>query len=240
MNLRRIYFAIPAAGRSLRFSETAVGIQNKLFSEIDAGLTVLEASVDACLNSGVAAGLVLAVGENLPVPVRDGLLKRCKTVGMSLEFVAGGDSRQESVFSCLAALKDRADYVLIHDAARPLCAKEDIYELVQGVFRDQAALLARPVVASLKLSEDGNTVTKSVERSTYWEAETPQGFYFPLIYQAHKAAIETGLKATDDAQLVEATGQAVTLIPSRFSNLKITNAEDLIVARALWNARKAA
>ncbi|TWA87281.1 2-C-methyl-D-erythritol 2,4-cyclodiphosphate synthase [Azospirillum brasilense] len=148
------------------------------------------------------------------------------------EPVAGGASRQDSVRNGLEALAESApDRVLIHDAARPLIDSDTIDAVIAALDTHPAALAAVPVTDTLKRGE-GGLVTGTVDRGGLWRAQTPQGFRFPDILAAHRAA--AGLELTDDAAVAERAGLPVALVPAREENFKVTTPDDLTrAARAL-------
>lgn len=159
------------------------------------------------------------------------------------EPVAGGASRQDSVRNGLEALAESApDLVLIHDAARPLIDADTIDAVIAALDHCPAALAAVPVADTLKRGNGGlggglggGLVTGTVDRSGLWRAQTPQGFRFPDILAAHRAA--AGLELTDDAAVAERAGLPVALVPAREENFKVTTPDDLTrAARALDSA----
>lgn len=151
------------------------------------------------------------------------------------EPVAGGASRQESVRSGLEALADSApNLVLIHDAARPLIAADTVSAVIAALDTHPAAIAAVPVTDTLKRGVEG-VIVGTVDRDGLWRAQTPQGFRFPDILAAHRAAV--GLELTDDAAVAERSGLPVALVPSPEENFKVTTPDDLArAARVLDSA----
>jgi 2-C-methyl-D-erythritol 4-phosphate cytidylyltransferase len=125
--------------------------------------------------------------------------------------------------------------VLIHDAARPFTDPNHIREVVAHSATTGAAILAVPVVSTLKQSR-GETmvIEKTVPRAGLWEAQTPQCFSYELIARAHATARESGYTGTDDASLVERLGVPVSLVRGSSKNIKITTPEDLELARWIY------
>lgn len=162
--------------------------------------------------------------------------ENCDTAlaGMALlEPVTGGGSRQESARLGLESLVgNEPDTVLIHDAARPFADAATITRTLAALATHPAALPAVPVSDTLKRERTGEgapLVGRTVERSGLWRAQTPQGFRFPEILAAHRAA--AGLDLTDDAAVAEHAGLDVALVPGSEANIKITTEEDLERAR---------
>jgi 2-C-methyl-D-erythritol 4-phosphate cytidylyltransferase/2-C-methyl-D-erythritol 2,4-cyclodiphosphate synthase len=148
--------------------------------------------------------------------------------------VAGGARRQDSVRAGLEALAVAAPTsVLIHDAARPFLPAELIDRVIDSLKTNQGALPALPVTDSLKRAEGGR-VTGTVARESLWQAQTPQGFKFDAILEAHRAAAkEPGRDFTDDCGVAEWFGLKVALVEGAESNRKLTTEEDLRIANEL-------
>lgn len=151
--------------------------------------------------------------------------------------VSGGGSRQESVRLGLEALaSDPPDLVLIHDAARPFVTRKLIDEIIAVLKLADGAIAAIPMTDTVKLS-DGQHILKGIARDGLWRAQTPQGFRFQAILQAHRAA--RGLALTDDADVAEHAGLRVRLVPASEDNFKITHEADFARAgRLLASAPK--
>jgi 2-C-methyl-D-erythritol 4-phosphate cytidylyltransferase/2-C-methyl-D-erythritol 2,4-cyclodiphosphate synthase len=139
--------------------------------------------------------------------------------------VAGGATRQDSVRFGLEALASAApDVVLVHDAARPVIPPGTIPALLAALKQTAGAIPAMPVGDTLKRVDDGR-ITATVPREGLYRAQTPQAFRFPVLLAAHRAGI--GVAATDDASLLEATGESVAIVPGSDCNIKLTYPEDL-------------
>lgn len=152
-----------------------------------------------------------------------------------LEPVNGGETRQDSVRLGLDSLKDLGPVkVLIHDGARPFVDHGTIGRVVRALDRHPGALPVMPVVDTLKKGKDG-FVADTVDRSTLFRAQTPQGFRYAEIVAAHHAVI--GQELTDDAAVAEKAGLAVELVPGIEDNVKITTAADLERARRLFEGQ---
>jgi 2-C-methyl-D-erythritol 4-phosphate cytidylyltransferase/2-C-methyl-D-erythritol 2,4-cyclodiphosphate synthase len=143
----------------------------------------------------------------------------------------GGARRQDSVRLGLEALEGNApDAVLIHDAARPFVDADLIARVIAGVALHSGAMPCLPVTDTLKRGDAGRIV-ETVSREDLWRAQTPQGFSFPLILAAHRAAArDPTLDFTDDAAVAEWFGLEVALVAGSEHNRKLTTAEDLKIA----------
>jgi 2-C-methyl-D-erythritol 4-phosphate cytidylyltransferase/2-C-methyl-D-erythritol 2,4-cyclodiphosphate synthase len=139
--------------------------------------------------------------------------------------VAGGATRQESVLRGLEGLRAAApETVLIHDGVRPLVDAALIDRVIDGLAEHVAVLPALPVTDTLKRVADDH-VLGTVERAGLFRAQTPQGFRYPAILDAHRR--QAGSAMTDDVALAEAAGIAVAVVAGDECNLKITAPEDL-------------
>jgi 2-C-methyl-D-erythritol 4-phosphate cytidylyltransferase/2-C-methyl-D-erythritol 2,4-cyclodiphosphate synthase len=147
--------------------------------------------------------------------------------------VAGGRERQDSVAAgCQAAAGLGAAWVVVHDAVRPL-AQSALFSLVIAEARAAgAAIVAVPIVDTVKRDNGVGSVAATVDRSNLWLVQTPQAFRLDLLRQAQEEARAQGLTATDEAGLVEALGVEVKLVMGSRENLKITTPEDLKLAKA--------
>jgi len=157
--------------------------------------------------------------------------------GRLLAPVMGGERRQDSVRAGLEALADNApDGVLIHDAARPLVDAALISRVIDSLGTNAGALPCLPVTDTLKRSEAGR-IAGTVAREGLWRAQTPQGFKFDDILEAHRAAArDSTLDFTDDASVAEWSGIAVALVQGSEHNRKLTTAEDLKIADEMLRA----
>lgn len=154
-----------------------------------------------------------------------------------VQFVAGGASRQESVYSGLKFLeKLDPEFVLVHDAARPFVTAGIVGRCLDAARRHGAAAAGVPMADTVKKTDGAGLVTDTVARDRLWRAQTPQAFRYRDLMAAHVAA--AGQALTDDAAVAEAAGLAVAMSPGSEDNFKITAAEDL--ARADRIARAAA
>src|SRR2546429_1247812 len=149
----------------------------------------------------------------------------------------GGESRQASVRAGLAALGD-CDFVLVHDAARPLATAALVRRVLAAAMESGAAFPAISPRDAVKRVE-GNRLVESLDRSRVVLAQTPQGFAYSLLARAHREAADAGLVGDDDAQLVAAAGHAVTVVQGEPANIKLTTPEDFAVVEALIKEQEA-
>jgi 2-C-methyl-D-erythritol 4-phosphate cytidylyltransferase len=147
---------------------------------------------------------------------------------LGVEVVEGGQHRADSVQRALEQVKNEIDFVAVHDAARPCLADPWIDDVFAAAVRDGAAILGAPVRSTLKRADQKKRIVETVDRQSLWEAQTPQVFRRELLIQAY--AKRGHEPVTDDAQLVERLGHAVTIVASSPLNLKITTRDDLKLA----------
>ena len=139
--------------------------------------------------------------------------------------IKGGNSRQESVKLGLEAIKEyNPEIVLIHDGARPFVSYQLISDIINALDNNDGVIPAIPVKDTLKLCENG-LITKTVNRDNLWQAQTPQGFAYNKIFDAHQKLRNQAL--TDDASLFEALGIKVAIVNGDAVNEKITLNQDL-------------
>jgi len=177
--------------------------------------------------------LVELAGRPLWTWSRDALLEggveRVVVVGDVEDGIVGGPRRQDSVAAGLAEIPEDVEYVLVHDAARPLLSADLVRRVIEGLVRSDAVVPVVPVADTLKQVRDG-VVVGTLGRSNTFVVQTPQGFRTDLLRKAHAT---TAVEVTDDASMVEALGESVTTVPGVVGNLKITYPADLALAEAL-------
>lgn len=155
-------------------------------------------------------------------------------LGLSHVPVFGGSRRQDSVRAGLQALAPRnPDFVLIHDAARPLTPPAVVQSVIAALDGADGALPAVPVSDTIKRSRDGRTIEATEDRRTLYAAQTPQGFRFARILSAHLRAAGQPREFTDDAAVAEWAGMNVVLTPGDSRNIKLTLPEDFARAERL-------
>ena len=143
-------------------------------------------------------------------------------------FVIGGRRRQDSVLNGLKAVSKNSDWVLIHDSARPFIDSKSIKKVILAAKKNSAAILGVKPKATIKFSHKRNIVSKTLNRDKLWEVQTPQVFKKSLILEAYRKYSKSNV--TDDASLVEKLGKRVVVVEGDYRNIKITTAEDLLVA----------
>ena len=213
---------LPAAGRSSRFKDD---YYKKPFAPL-AGKAVWLHSAERFLQRKDVAQVLVVIA---PQDREDFNFKFGSNVAiLGIDVVQGGAERFDSVAAALARVKPEADFVCIHDAARPCLADAWIDQIFLAAETTGAAILAVPVASTLKRVGHDHKIVETVPREGLWEAQTPQVFRRQLLMDAH--ARRGDFPATDDAQLVERIGHAVTVVAGSPVNIKITSKEDLRLA----------
>jgi 2-C-methyl-D-erythritol 4-phosphate cytidylyltransferase/2-C-methyl-D-erythritol 2,4-cyclodiphosphate synthase len=223
------YALIVAAGRGSRLG----GDVPKQYRPLG-GQPVLRRTAAAFLGHPAVSGVRVVIHPD------DAALYAEAVAGLALLApVHGGATRQDSVRLGLESLAPLApERVLIHDAARPFIAPEPIAAAAAALDRAPGALVAVPVVDTVKRQNGAGGVGDTVDRRGLWRAQTPQAFRFAEILAAHRAA--AGRDLTDDAAVAEQAGLPVVFVPGDEANFKITTEADLARAeRALAAARPA-
>ena len=213
---------IPAAGSSSRFGDKNY---KKTFIQLDGKAVWLHSAERFMDRKDVCQTIVVIAEED-----RDFFKTKFGATAAILgaEIVIGGKERSDSVQNAIAKLNSEADYVAIHDAARPCIADAWISEVFRAAENSGAAILATQVTGTLKKSMDGKSISETVPRQGLWEAQTPQVFRRDLLEKAYSQRGD--FSATDDAQLMEQMGQTVTIVKGSSLNLKITRRDDLKLA----------
>jgi 2-C-methyl-D-erythritol 4-phosphate cytidylyltransferase len=163
--------------------------------------------------------------------VKQSALKKVRSV------VAGGAQRQDSVRAGLDRLSPEANYVAVHDAARPLVMPEQIERVFVLAQEHGAAALAEPITDTLKRADENRFVTGGVAREGVYAMQTPQIFSRQLLVDAYAAVAANNLSITDEVSAVEQLGARVLLVPNEEFNVKITFPRDLLLAQSALTRR---
>jgi 2-C-methyl-D-erythritol 4-phosphate cytidylyltransferase len=158
-----------------------------------------------------------------------------------LAFANPGKERQGSVENGLNKLVEissgNCKYAAIHDSARPLVTIEEVCNVVRDAKEHGAAVLGVPCKATIKESEDGAFVLRTIPRARLWEVHTPQVVQIDVLLRGFAKVKAENLEVTDDVSIVEALGEPVKLTLGEYTNLKITTPEDMDVAEAILQDR---
>lgn len=215
---------LPAAGKSSRFGGTA---RKKVFADL-AGRAVWLRSTELFVNRDDVVQTLFVVAADDEEWFREKF--RPNLAFLDVEVVVGGAERADSVANALARVKPDADFIAVHDAARPLIAKEWITAVFKAGIEHGAAILATPVTSTVKRVADTTRIVETVPRVDLWMAQTPQVSRRDWLEDAF--AKRGSFQPTDEAQLLERAGYTTHVVPGSPLNFKITAAEDLKMAEA--------
>ena len=224
---------IPAAGIGRRMQQTPNGDIPKQYQQI-LGKTILEHTLERIDQLDFLSGITVVLGAN------DTWWKGLDiTLKHTLMTTTGGAERANSVLNGLQAIAGQAketDWVLVHDAARPCVALEDIHKLVDTLSdTDSGGLLVTCITETLKKLSEDSRVDKTVPREDYALAATPQMFRYGALYSAMEKALADKSAITDEANAMENAGHTIQYVQGRADNIKITHTEDLLLAEFFLN-----
>ena len=222
---------VPAAGRGLRMGGTVP----KQFLSLGGEPLIIQ-SLRTLQAAPVVDRIVLAVPLADVEYCENEIVLRHRFTKVT-KVVAGGIERQDSVRNALAQVPSETEIVLIHDAVRPFVTLQMIAEVVAAARKEGAAIIALPMRDTVKQVRTDGTIERTVDRSPLWFAQTPQAFRRDWIEIAHKKAYAEGIRATDDAFLVEWLGHSVAVVEGSGENIKVTRPEDLVIGEAILASR---
>ncbi|OOW04301.1 2-C-methyl-D-erythritol 4-phosphate cytidylyltransferase [Pseudomonas sp. MF6396] len=231
-SLPAFWAVIPAAGVGARMAAD----RPKQYLQLG-GRTILEHSLDCFLDHPCLKGVVVSIAAD--DPYWPGLACASDT---RIQRAAGGRERADSVLNALLLLHAQGaadnDWVLVHDAARPNLARADLDRLLGELANDPVGgLLAVPARDTLKRADANGRVSATIDRSTVWQAYTPQMFRLGALHRALADSLVADVAITDEASAIEWSGQAPRLVEGRNDNIKVTRPEDLEWLRQRWANR---
>jgi 2-C-methyl-D-erythritol 4-phosphate cytidylyltransferase/2-C-methyl-D-erythritol 2,4-cyclodiphosphate synthase len=181
---------------------------------------LLERSIDAFRSHPLIGEVIVALSPQASMPgAMDGV-----------RIVEGGARRQDSVANAFDAVREDAEIVLVHDAARPFVSAEVITRTIEAAAAHGAAIAAVAAVDTVKRVDAGKTIIETLPREEIYLAQTPQGFRRDVLARAIELG-RSGVDGTDEAALAERAGHRVQVVTGENSNVKITTASDLERAR---------
>ncbi len=223
-----------AAGRSTRMG-AAEGVRKPFL--VLRGRTVIE-------HAAAVFGAIPAVREIVVVGHADDL-ERLRALAASSPalrkvraIVAGGDERPDSVRAGLDACDPSCELVAVHDAARPLVPRAVVEAALAMAAQRGAALVALPVVDTIKTSPDGQHATGTLDRRGLWAAQTPQVFRLEILRELAERARADGFQPTDEAALHERYVGPIPLVHGTPENLKLSTPQDLLLLAAILRVRE--
>ncbi len=210
---------IPAAGSGTRFG----GSIPKQFQPIG-GKPMVQYVVERFMLEEAVGRIVVAIPELLLTTVKQAPEDR-------VQFVAGGETRQQSVTNAIAAAGEDFEIIAVHDAVRPFFRLATFHALIEAARECGAAFPALPLTDTIHATRDGQ-LSATVDRSSLVAAQTPQCFRPEVLRDVLARAEREAFDATDEAGLAARFGYQVRVIPGDPFNIKITRPEDLALAEA--------
>ncbi len=221
----KITVVIPAAGSGKRFGENK---QLKILGDRPLVFHTLKPFIDSELINEI---VVVAPKNDVQQLSRE--LKSMISV-KSVMVVAGGNTRQKSVFNGLKAASDSSELICVHDAVRPFVTKELIEKAVNACSEHDGVIVAQSSTDTIKKVMD-DQIMETLPRETIWRAQTPQVFSKSALQEALKMAEDENIQGTDEASLLERIGYQVGFVEGSSLNIKITTEEDWVFAEAIFN-----
>ena len=220
---------ITAAGKGERYG----GKQNKVFAKFKDRALFIRA-IELFVNRDDVCQTILAVSPSDAQYVKDQYGPNLGFMGVTL--VEGGAYRWQTVANGLKAVNEEAEFVAVHDATLICTTLEMIDRVFAEATKSGAAILAAPLSGTIKRVSGAGVVDETVSREGLFEAQTPQVFRKEVLRAAY-AALTEGTEATDDAEIVSASGHDVTVVDCDMRNMKITYPGDLALAGAIIKSR---
>lgn len=227
---KNVAVIICAAGAGSRFN----GKKKKQFTNV-AGKAAFLYSVELFSSLDSVKQIILAISpdDRESVEIHWG----ANLQFFNVKSCIGGSERFETVKNALKLVKDDIDLIAVHDAVRCCTKKDWVEDCFKAAEKSQAAVLACPVVPTIKNVKDG-AIIETVDRTNLYEAQTPQVFSAGILKKAYDNLENLDKSAiSDDAQLVEALGHKVSIVESDSSNIKITQFSDIPIAEAILKSR---
>ena len=238
----KVFVIIPAAGLGTRMAApSAKGPPSKQFKELG-GVPILVQTLQKFVNNAAINEIVIALRKNEISGFREQLEKQFPNIAFkNVKMVEGGEHRQNSVANALAAIAaDADDIVLVHDAVRPFITSEIIAGVIEAARKHGAAIAGWPAVDTIKQVDrtaEGAIITATIPREHVVMAQTPQGFRYSILKKAFDEAMTDGFVGTDEASLIERSGQPVAVVMGSPRNIKITTPADMELAEFYLKAK---
>jgi 2-C-methyl-D-erythritol 4-phosphate cytidylyltransferase len=235
----KVFVIVPAAGLGTRMGSRSPAkarkeTPSKQFKELG-GVPILLHTLRKFVASPEVYEIIVALRKDEIAGFRTQLEKQYPEIlKKRLQLVEGGEHRQDSVASALAAVAaDADDIVLVHYGVRPFVAPETIAEVIAAAQKHGAAIAGMPAVDTIKQVDrtaEGAVIKATIPRASIVMAQTPQGFRYSILKKAFEDAAADGFVGTDEASLIERSGHPVAVVMGSPRNLKITTPGDMGLA----------
>ncbi|HET8866356.1 MAG TPA: 2-C-methyl-D-erythritol 4-phosphate cytidylyltransferase [Gracilimonas sp.] len=227
----KLSLIIPAAGSGVRMGSEVP----KPFIKIG-DKTILEHTISNFLDLPNLVQVIVATSEEYKEVV--GSVFKSFASDVEFRVVKGGSERQHSIYNALQYLSEDAQLVAVHDAVRPFVRKDLISKCCVVAGKIGGAVLGVPAKDTIKKVDGDGNVEMTPDRSSLWQAQTPQVFQKKLLIEAYEDAIRSNFIGTDDASLVERMHGRIQMVEGDRENLKITYPIDLKVAELILREKK--
>ena len=221
---------IAAAGLSTRFGSDTTKQMTEICSKPMLYYTLKAYQDASCIDE------IIIVARECEIPFWE-ILCRENEISKVARIIVGGSTRQESVRLGLDAVSEKSKFIAIADGARCLITPEQINSVCRSAYKYNAATAAHRSTDTVKIADKKGFIDSTADRNTVWLAQTPQVFKTNLYRAAAYTALKKGFEATDDNSLVEEVGHGVRLVECGALNIKITEKEDIEIARAIISQR---
>lgn len=193
---------------------------------------ILEYSLDLFEKMNEIDGCILVVDKNWKKNKNIINLKKYKKI---IKIITGGRRRQDSVYKGVSAVPDETEIILIHDSARPFPPEDAIRKGIKEAKKIGGCILAVPVKNTIK-EVSKNKITETYKRDCLFIAQTPQIFKYS-VFKELKEDLRNKEEFTDDSMLFERYGKRVSIVMGSYDNIKITDIQDLIIAKKILESK---
>ncbi|MGM0501916.1 MAG: 2-C-methyl-D-erythritol 4-phosphate cytidylyltransferase [Bacillota bacterium] len=222
---------IPAAGQGKRMKTE----KNKQFLMLD-DKEVLAHTISKFENSNLVDEIIVVARAD-EISYCENKVVQNYDFTKVVKVIAGGSTRQESVYNGLQEVAESSDFILIHDGVRPFITGQLIEKVVAEVKEYEAAAVGVSVKDTIKVINSDTMIINTPDRSKLVAIQTPQAFKKDLIMDAYQQAVEDGFVGTDSSSLVERLDKTVKLIEGSYENIKLTTPEDLELGEIILSRR---
>lgn len=225
--MMKISAIIPAAGRGRRMG----GSVSKQFLSIN-NKPVLIHTLERINSLKIIDEIILVLPED-KVGWGEKEVKRKYRINKVLKVIKGGKERQDSVYEGLKEVNEKSDVVVVHDGIRPFFNLKIIQDAIPFLKIFDGVIEALPIHDTVKEVSGKGIILKTLEREKLYRAQTPQIFNYSVLKKAFISAFNTKYYATDEAGLVESVGGKIKILTGSRYNIKITNPDDLLLAKVI-------
>lgn len=222
---------VAAGGKGTRMGAEV----NKIFLDI-LNIPVLSHTLSTLNKCKYIDEIIIVTAEN-DLPGCNDIVKEFRFDKVK-SITVGGATRQESVKNGLSEVCQNSDFVMVHDAARPLLSPEKLCDVLEAAFEFGAAALGVPEKNTIKAVDENGFISHTIDRSNVIAIHTPQIFRKDTIMKMYENAEKENVSATDDCYLAEVLGVKIKMVCDSYDNIKITTKEDLVIAEQILTVKE--